>query len=255
MASSKTAYGPPKYAALNLLLARWARAAAVPGDHMYVTLGGTELRDVAVLKFIDSQVVGGAISFELDSKRVAMAKKTASKFKEDYDLEVQIVPGEFFDYERTSDTPHLFFLDLEGIFAWGDRARLLGRCLANSTIVEGDTFVVTSYLGRHKGWEKVFSTFEAEFSMLRASSVKDRRHLYRWAHPCFTVFQALESQGLSGELNVACIGCVRYFWTSPMGVWGFRFAEGRTRFTDLIRSGYSNRFDIKKGLAPTEYVL
>ncbi len=109
MARSRTEYGPPKYAALNLLLARWARAAATPEDHMYVTLGGTELRDLAILKFIDSQLVESAVSIEANPRRAAMAEKMALRLAEDHNLVVQVVRGGFFDYERTSDTPHLFF--------------------------------------------------------------------------------------------------------------------------------------------------
>jgi len=246
--AGRTAYSPTKYAALNLLLARWARKVAAPGGHRYVTLGGTELKDLSILTFIDRELASGALSIECDDGRFWMASETAKRLREDHQVSVEVLQGEFFEYRRESDEPHLFFLDLEGIFAWGRYPQLLGRFLANATLGEGDTFVVTSYLGRHPGWQRVFSTYEAQFGMLGASSESAKRDYYKWAHPTFTLFQALETEGLSGELLVCCIGCVWYRGTSPMGVWAYSFDEGRTRFTDLVHSGWSNRFDVNRGL-------
>ena len=69
----RTRFGPNKYAALHLLLGRWVRNHAQSGRHCYLTLGGTEFRDVRSIYFIDRELASPAVSFELKGQRLKLA--------------------------------------------------------------------------------------------------------------------------------------------------------------------------------------
>src|SRR5688500_14123846 len=107
-------FGNHKYIAFNLLLARWARAYAQGAGYQYVTLGGTELRDIAYLEFVDSLLTVGAVSYEADRERFKLAEESAVRMRATGKL-LSVRNEDFFQYRRTADIPHLFFLDLEGM--------------------------------------------------------------------------------------------------------------------------------------------
>src|SRR5438270_12521151 len=110
-----TAYGASKYAAFHLLLARMFRHHAPPEEaYQYVTLGGTELRDARTMHFIDARLLEGAVSFEEDPKRYALAQTTAARLQEG-GLALQVMHGSLFaGFTRPiADRRHLFFIDSE----------------------------------------------------------------------------------------------------------------------------------------------
>ena len=104
---TKTNYGPYKYAAFHLLVARWLRHYALDSSYRYVTLGGTELRDVQSIHFIEPRLASRALSLENNHERYTLAEATAKRVR-DVGLVVETVEHDFFDFERDSDEPHLF---------------------------------------------------------------------------------------------------------------------------------------------------
>ena|SRR5579862_2542961 len=242
----RTQYGASKYAALHLLLCRWLRLHAAQGRYRYVTLGGTELRDVLSLRFIDNQIVSSARSYEENAKRYPIAMATRDKLAEFIQVDVQ--RGDFFDYERVDELPHIFFLDLEGICARANFHVRFAEMFQNETIREGDFLLITSHLGHIGGpWPKVFRSYNGEYTLLGAEDEKTKKSLYRRAHPSFTLFHALEYGDLAAELLIRCIGCVEYTDTSPMGLYGYVFRSGTTSFHDFINDAEYLHFHIKKG--------
>src|SRR5690242_10918850 len=106
-------FGPNKYAALNLLLARWLRHYSNQSTYCYVTLGGTELRDVANLSWIDNTLTSKVFSYEQDKNRYTLALETANEFKAK-GVNVEIRKEDIFQYRRQCDLPHIYFIDLFG---------------------------------------------------------------------------------------------------------------------------------------------
>src|SRR6516165_9162565 len=76
-AARRLNYPGNKYAALHLLLCRWLRHHSQQHPYQYVTLGGTELRDVISLNFVDLNLLIQAFSFEGNAARFALASQTA----------------------------------------------------------------------------------------------------------------------------------------------------------------------------------
>src|SRR3954447_24652700 len=76
-ATRRLTYPGNKYAALHLLLCRWLRHYAQPQPYQYVTLGGTEFRDVISLHFVDPNLLVDALSFEGNRARFALATQRA----------------------------------------------------------------------------------------------------------------------------------------------------------------------------------
>jgi hypothetical protein len=74
-------YGPAKYAAFHLLLCRWMRHHGVEGQFQYVTLGGTELRDIQSLHYIDDQCTSGIVSYELKKKEHGLVSRAARGYR------------------------------------------------------------------------------------------------------------------------------------------------------------------------------
>src|SRR5438552_3382900 len=114
MAASETErlkYGHRKYAALHLMFSRLIRLSSLStSDYIYVTLGGTELRDVQSLRFVDPRLTAKIFSFEHKKDRFQLAEETAKEFRSQ-GMDINLTNGSFFDYQRTEDLPHIFFLD------------------------------------------------------------------------------------------------------------------------------------------------
>jgi len=235
MARDRLRFGPNKYAALHLLLCRWLRYYSRPGEYRYITMGGTELVDLLSLAFVDPQLMSDALSYECDGDRHALALESCDRLKES-GVTVTVKKGNFFSYRREDDRPHLFFIDLEGVFAWADYHVQTGRMLQEGCIREGDALVITSHLGHNPGWPRVFSTFDGEFRLLGVGETEQKREWYRRAHPAFTLYKALQYAGLVDDIELRTFGCIEYRDTSPMGLYGFVVGAGRTHFATLVRA-------------------
>lgn len=235
--TNRLIFGPFKYAAFHLLLAKWIRHYAPLGECVYVTLGGTELRDAQNFHFIDPRLATDAVSYEEDRERHALAEQSAEKLAA-AGVAVRIEHGSFFDYVRNSDLPHLFFLDLEGNCACSsaDYHLRFADMFQNGTLREGDSLLITSYLGRNVGWERLYQRFDAEFRILQLPDEAAKRLWYRRAHPSFTLFKALTSVDLQNELLLSCFGAVEYRDRSPMAIYGYTISAGQTRFLEFIRN-------------------
>ena len=124
--AKRTHYGPNKYAAYHLIFSRWLRHYATPEDYCYVTLGGTELRDVESVSFIDRRLAVDARSYEEDRERHVIAEQTAAELVR-REVGVKPLHGNIFEYDRRQNLPHIFFVDLKGICAWADYYKRFGN--------------------------------------------------------------------------------------------------------------------------------
>lgn len=230
----RTVYGPNKYAALHLLLARWLRNCPTSPQYHYVTLGGTELRDVNTLNFIDPRLVSPCTSFETNALRYTLAVDSATALAK-RGVTVSVTRGDLFEFKRDSDSPHLFFFDFEGACTSADYHDRFAQMLRDETIRENDAVIITSYLGRNPGWARLFRTFESEFIILGANDADAKRTWYRRAHPSFTLYKGLSRAHLQDELNIQCIGFVEYRDSSTMGLYGYVVSAGHTAFAPFIR--------------------
>lgn len=244
--AKRTDYGPNKYAAYHLIFSRWLRHYAKPRDYCYVTLGGTELRDVESVSFIDRRLAVDARSYEENRERHGIAERTAAKLAQ-RDVAVKPFHGNIFEYDRRQNLPHIFFVDFEGVCAWADYYKQFGKMFQDGVIREGDALFITSYLGRNPGWNRVFDTFDGQFRILGIADHEKKKVWYRRAHPSFTIYKGLEYASCVSELSVKAFGCVEYRDTSPMAVYGYAVAEGRTIFRQFIQDESYYYFRIKEG--------
>jgi hypothetical protein len=232
-------YGPSKYAAFHLLLARMFRHYSAPGEaYQYVTLGGTELRDVRSIEFIDRRILEGALSFEDNDERFALAQATARRFQE-AGLSIEVVHESLFDgFQRAlAEHRHLFFVDFEGRCAFSDYHRQFGRMFRKQFIRENDILLITSFLGGRKKWERIEEEYDPEFRILGIHSSTDKQDTFRVCHPSFTLRRALREANMQDELAVECFGFVAYKDPdrSPMGICGYVIRQGRTDLRTFLR--------------------
>jgi len=240
-------YGPSKYAAFHLLLARMFRHYSTPGEaYQYVTLGGTELQDVRSIDFIDRLLLEGSLSFENDDVRFPLAQATARRFQE-AGLSIKIVHDSLFGgFQRTNaERRHLFFVDFEGRCAFSDYHRLFGRMFRKAYICENDILLITSFLGGRKKWERIEQEYDPEFRILGIHSSTDKQVTFRACHPSFTLRRALREANMQDELAVECFGFVAYKDPdrSPMGVYGYVIRQGRTDLRTFLRAP---QFEIRR---------
>lgn len=235
-AGGRTIYGPNKYAALHLMLARWQRRSTASTGYQYVTLGGTELRDINSLAFIGDNILTGVTSYELLEERYAIATESVRRFDHG-PFPVAVRQGDIFSFKRISDEPHLFYVDLEGICACtaADFPARFAEMFSSAVIKEGDALLITSYLGRHPGWPWVFKNYDAEFRILKISDPEMKKNWYRRVHPSFTLYRALLDTNLQGEIKLTCLGCIEYRDSSRMGIYGYTIESGITEFSSFIR--------------------
>jgi hypothetical protein len=239
-------YGHRKYAALHLMHSRAIRLSVSPDtEYVYVTLGGTEFRDVQSLRFIDPRLASRIISFETDKARHKLATKTAEQLQAQ-GIPLTLLNKSFFDYERTDDLPHIFFLDLEGICAWGDYSEKLGQMFQDEVIREGDLLLVTSSLGHNPGTKEIMKTFAGEYTVLNIVGEEEAKKVYKRSHPSFTLYKALNQKGLTQELRIRCLGCIKYRDNSPMGIYGYSILTGATDFKQLINDSEIQYYDMNE---------
>jgi hypothetical protein len=242
-------YGPKKYAALHLLLCRWIRLYGTPGaEYCYVTLGGTELKDIESLRFVDARLTTSVWSYETNDSRYKLAKERATGLSAQ-GLHISLQPATVFSHQRTSDLPHIFFLDLEGICAWSDYNERFADLFQNEVIREGDCLLITSHLGHNPGLDKVREHFGGEFAVLGLDESDDNvvKRVFRRAHPSMTLFKALSLNRIQSELSVRCFGIIKYHDTTPMGIYGYAVSGGTTELATFIADAGTNYFDIGTG--------
>ena len=247
--SERLEYGPRKYAALHLLLARWIRLYGEPGrKYCYVTLGGTELKDIESLRFVDLELTSSICSYESNDGRFKLAQGRVAELAAS-GVTVELQHATLFSHQRTSDLPHIFFLDLEGICAWGDYDRRFGDMFQNEVIREGDCLLITSHLGHHPGLDRIREHFGGEFSVLGLDENNNNivRNVFRRAHPSMTLFKALSLNGIQSELALRCFGIVKYRDGAPMGIYGYAVFSGNTELATFVGDDDTNYFDIANG--------
>ena len=226
-------FGPHKYYAVNLILARWLRHYAVADqEYCYVTLGGTELRDVANVIWIDRLLASSIVSYENDAENASMARSTATSLAR-VGLAVSIIEDDIFGYERDSDLPHIFFVDLTGIckpIPYEDEFR---NWFERDVLRPGDFLLVTSHLASVR-WPEALRYYDSEFRELRSFKVDEKKSLYYLSHPAFVLRRALLSTGMERELRLRPVGSVRYQDTTSMGLYGIVVEEGDTSLRLLV---------------------
>ena len=249
--SERLIYGPRKYAGLHLLLGRWLRLYGnQTRPYAYVTLGGTELRDIHSMRFIDGALATTACSYEIERKKHNLAEASAAELAP-FSVNLSVLHGSFFSYVRESDTPHIFFLDLTGICAWGDYDAQFAEMFQDETIREGDCLLITSHLGHHRGMEKIREHFSGELAVLGIDGTNDAevRNLFRRSHPTMTLFKALCLKRIQSEVQLRCFGIVKYQDQNrtPMGIYGYAVKEGSTELSSLVADEGTHYFDVNQG--------
>jgi hypothetical protein len=243
--AARRLFGSAKYAAFHLLIARWIRHFAADTDYVYVALGGTELRDFQSVWFVDGSLVSSATSYERDLTRSQLASTIAAQLLAK-GATISTIRGDMFDYVRNDDRPHIFFLDLEGSCATADFHVRFGNMFRDETLREDDCLIITSYLGRNVGWQRLLPAFDAEFRALRVSDTEEKKYWYRRAHPSFTLFRGLTRVGLANDLAIQCFGTVEYVDTSKMGLYGYTVNQGNTSLLTLV--DHVPHFDMRSGI-------
>src|SRR5262249_4848365 len=157
-----------KYAAFHLLLCRWMRHHAAEGQFRYVTLAGTELRDIQSLHYIDAACATGVISYELGRKEHEHACAACARLQ-GAGLHVEVRQGDMFTFQRTSDEPHLFFIDLKGCCVLSEYDAQIAAWLRHDHLRPGDSLLITSHLGARRGWNNLLPAFSGEFEALEVN--------------------------------------------------------------------------------------
>jgi hypothetical protein len=162
---------------------------------------------VRSIHFIDPELLGHARSFEELAGRFAVASATAEVLRQ-HGMDIEVTQGNLFStFSRDSSSPHIFFVDLEGICAFGNYMHLFGDFFQNQTIRENDCLLITSYLPPRVGWPLVYSTFEGEFRLLGARTNAEKQDCYTRLHPSFTLYRALRLVDLQDELSLLLREC------------------------------------------------
>jgi hypothetical protein len=242
----RATFGPNKYGALHLMLARWIRVYADGASHHYVTLGGSELTDVRNLAFVGRELIASATSFEENRSRAAHAEHMRERLRDKID--VTTVTRDVFEYRRSVEAPHLIFIDLEGACRAADYVDKFARFFNEGVLQPGDGLFVTSYLGRNPGWHRVLRGYDTEFRILGISDTDAQKRWYRRAHPSFTLFRALDRVGLVPTIRLTSVGCVLYTDGSPMGLYGYALRAGETKLREVATEG--PYLHVKDGFLP-----
>jgi hypothetical protein len=231
-------FGQSKYAAFHLLLARWLYHYAGKDSFHYVSFGGTELRDAQSIYYIGLPLKSKPISFEFIPERFTLAEQRAQALREK-GITIELCDQEFFrSFVRRDDrSRHIFFLDFEGVCAFSDYKKQFAAMFRDELIRENDCLFITSFLAR-ASWKKVFDTFDGEFRVLGITSAEHKRIAYKRSHPGFTLYRSLQSVDLHDEIKIECFGCIEYFDTSSMAVYGYHIRPGVTRLDELASQAH-----------------
>ena len=249
IASGRLLYGPKKYAALHLLLCRWLRLFGTPAaEYCYVTLGGTELKDIESLRFVDPKLTSIVWSYETDPGRYKLAQQRATELAAG-GLNITLQCATIFSHKRTCNLPHIYFVDLPGICAFSDYDQRFADLFQNEIIREGDCLIITSHIVPRPGLDRVREHFGGEFAVLGVddSNTKLVKSVFRRAHPSMTLFKALSLNGIQSELALRCFGAVKYRDCAPMGLYGYSVSSGSTELSTFITDAEIRYFDIANG--------
>jgi hypothetical protein len=221
-------FGPDKYAAFNLIMARWIRHHAVSLQYRYVTLGGTELYDVANVSFVNNRLVTSIVSYEADAQRFSTAQKKAERYKSQ-GLDIEVLNDDVFEYQRDSEDPHIFYLDFTTNFSRNRYQRQLQSWFEKRTVRSGDLLLITSYLGTRLGWSKILDQYKSDFAYLNIANLDDKKQLYLTAHPLLVLAEALIEAGFHNKLSLVSLGCLTYRnkGRSRMGLYGIACENGK----------------------------
>ena len=238
-------YGPAKYAAFHLLLCRWMRHHAHNGQFQYITLGGTELRDIQSLHYVDHQCTCCIISFEFGKSEYELACGTRDRVHA-IGLQVDVRRGDIFKFQRGGHEPHLFFIDLKGCCVLSEYDEKFAGLLSDEHIRPGDSLFITSHLGARRGWTTLLAEYAEELDTLEVAGMANRRLCFRRCHPSFTLFRALHLIGFQSVIGLRCFACVEYRDKTPMALFGYTITQGTTTFLELVQN--APYFHIRHGL-------
>jgi hypothetical protein len=236
MSAKPTNYGAGKYAALDLMLARWLRTGGVSRQaHDYVTLGGTELFDIANINWIDRDLVDSFVSYEQEKPKFELAKETADRFREK-GIKIEILNDDIFQYRRDEDNekPHVYYVDVTGVF-WRRPYQVVFKTWFDRDVIQpGDLILITSYLGFRIPMNDRLVEFEAEFLKLRISHRDEKLRSYEALHPLFVLARALIDAGLQDQIKIRCLGCIKYRANKErMGLYGLVCEDGQAGLASM----------------------
>lgn len=228
-------FGPDKYAAFNLMLARWMRHYGTSLQYRYITLGGTELYDVVNVNFINNRLVKAALSFEADNERFDLANEKASYLKSQ-GISIEVHKDDIFEYSRSSDDPHIFYLDFTKNFSRSRYQRQFQAWFEKKTVRPGDLLLITSYLGIRLGWPKILEPYKSDFAYLNVGDLEEKKQLYLTAHPLFVLAEALIEAGFHNKLNLNSFGSLTYRnkGRSRMGLYGIVCEKGKNDLASTL---------------------
>ncbi len=249
--SNRLVFGPSKYAAFNLVVARWLRKSAIPAQrYRYVTLGGTELYDVANLHWVNNRLIHSVVSYELKKTNYEVAEQNANRFRAK-GIDIQIINGDIFDYRRNTeeDLPHIYYIDFTGIVGRAQSETAFATWFDREVILPGDFLLITSCLGGRKPIMKKIPEFTGEFKKLKVQSLEEQIKVYQTAHPLFVLSRAVIDAGLKSVLNLDCLGGVKYRARKEvMGLYGITCQSGHIilnsvslniPFFDMVKKDWS----------------
>jgi hypothetical protein len=230
-------FGPKKYVAFHMMLAKWLRSFADSSQaYCYVTLGGTELYDIANIYWVDNRMAYSVLSYEEDPDRFVLANEKAKQFKEK-GITISIIKEDIFNYRRSMVGPHIYYLDLLGICSRASYQIDFQAWFEKDVIQPGDLLLITSNLGRRQGWQKMLAPFQGDFTYLKVDDEEKMKGLYEVAHPLFVLARALLDAGLASELSLRPLGCVKYRdKRTLMALYGVICENGSADLWNIIRN-------------------
>lgn len=235
-----TTFGDAKYAAFNLMVARWlSRNQAIAAEHNYVTVAGSQLHDVLNLAWINGRLARRVVAYEQDTNRWKKADQRARSLG-DLGVQIDVLRDDYFTYERDSDAPHIFYIDVPGVISNSHHGEQLKSWFVQGVIQPGDLLLITSSLRVGSDWKTAVEPFEGEFMFLGIRDDERRKELFELAHPGLVLLRALRRSGRDAEVRLDALGSIRYVSrTVAMGLYGFECLEGRTELSELVEGGRS----------------
>ena len=253
--SERLVFGARKYIAFSMMVARWlSYRPSIVDPVCYVTMGGTEMFDALALAWVNERLVSSVVSYEQDRNRFRLALATAESIRK-LGIDVEVRQDDYFTYRRHTAGTNIYYVDLLGTLGNAQYYDVFRNWFVDEVILPGDLILITSYLGRNKGWERVLRAYEQEFRFLKVSGLAERKEMYAAVYPGFVLRRGLQALGLDRELRLDCLGHIRYRDTSPMGLYGFVCEEGVTDLATMVCNVRQfNCNSVGAGVAPERLV-